>query len=393
MLCIGVFDVLLTFDRPDADEQRVLDRITVLRHELRHLVVVRPRRWTGLLARITRARALRGSNSIEGIEVTAADAIAAIDGAEPAAADPQTWRAVVGYREAMDFILQRSRDPGFRFSVDTLLAIHFMICRHDLGANPGSFRPGWVAVRDSVTGEIVHEGVDRDHLERLVEELVATMNADDDAPVLIKAAMAHLNLAILHPFSDGNGRAARCLQTAVLAKEGIVAPVFSSIEEYIGRHQRAYYDVLGEVGGGRWQPPRDCRPWFRFCLVAHFSQAQTLVRRVQETERVYDELLHVTARRGVMERAALALLEAVMEGTVRNASYRVSADLSLNLASRDLRALVDAGLLVARGERRGRHYVAGDAIQAVANRHRLPRRDIDPFTDPAALVDQPSRLE
>jgi len=41
--------------------------------------------------------------------------------------------------------------------------------------------------------------------------------------------MAHLNLVMIHPFSDGNGRMARCLQTLVLGREGILEPEFSSL--------------------------------------------------------------------------------------------------------------------------------------------------------------------
>ena len=78
---------------------------------------------------------------------------------------------------------------------------------------------------------------------------------------MIRAAMAHLNLVMIHPFRDGNGRMARCLQTLVLAREGILSPEFSSIEEYLGRNTQAYYDVLADAGAGHWQPERDARPW------------------------------------------------------------------------------------------------------------------------------------
>ena len=70
---------------------------------------------------------------------------------------------------------------------------------------------------------------------------------------MVRAAMAHLNLVMIHPFRDGNGRMARCLQTYVLACEQIVSPVFSSIEEYLGRNTPAYYNILDEVGGGSWR--------------------------------------------------------------------------------------------------------------------------------------------
>ncbi|MEU5786036.1 Fic family protein [Micromonospora lupini] len=71
--------------------------------------------------------------------------------------------------------------------------------------------------------------------------------------------MAHLNLVKIHPWRDGNGRMSRCLHTLVLARDGVLAPEFSSIEEWlgVGRNTYAYHDALGEVGGPTWQPDND----------------------------------------------------------------------------------------------------------------------------------------
>ncbi len=373
--------MLFHYKTPSADERRVLERIEKMRRDLRYYVAQSPRRWTGLLARLTRARAMRASNSIEGINISAEDAIAVVDNEAPGDADKATWQAVEGYRSAMDYILQRCRDDSFLFSVDVLLAVHFMISQHDLNANPGNFRPGWVCVRNSVTGDIVHEGVDRDALEPLVDELIDYLNDSPTPSIIVKAAMVHLNIAMLHPFSDGNGRAARCLQTAVLANEGIVAPIYSSIEEYIGRNQQAYYDVLAEVGGGGWNPQRDSRPWVRFCILGHYRQAQTLLRRTWESERLYERFSVEAAKHRLHDRTVMALLEAASGIRVRNSSYRASADISNNLASRDLKNLVDAGLLEARGERRGRHYVASESVRAIREKIRLPKLSDDPFEE------------
>ena len=57
-----------------------------------------------------------------------------------------------------------------------LLAVHFMICQSDSTARPGQYRPGWVGVRDARTGEVAHEGVDRDQLEPLIHELLDYVN-------------------------------------------------------------------------------------------------------------------------------------------------------------------------------------------------------------------------
>jgi Fic family protein len=376
--------VLYTYTQLDALEQRVLARIDALRRDLRHYVVHNPQRWTGLLARMTRAKALRASNSIENINVSQEDAIAAIDGEDPAEADRPTWQAITGYQSAMTYILQRCRDQEFTFSLDSILAIHFMISQSDLKANPGNFRRGWIGVRNLQTNEIVHEGVDRELLGALMDELVAYLNDEAAAPhIVIKAAMAHLNLTLMHPFSDGNGRTARCLQTAVLANEGIAAREFSSIEEYIGRNQQEYYDVLSAAGGGGWNPRRDAKPWVRFCLKGHYMQLRTLLRRNEELGAVYGDLFALVRQRKLNERMALGLLDAAFGIRVRNASYRVSTSASNNLASRDLKQLVDAGLLVPQGERRGRHYIASDEVRSIRERHRLKRPVTDPFADPA----------
>lgn len=377
--------MLFQYKKLSFSDRRVLDRISEMRHELRFFVAQEPRRWSGLLARITRAKALRASNSIEDIHVTAEDALAVVDNEAVEDADRSTWQSVRGYHEAMNYILQRCRDPQFRFSIDVILACHFMISQHDLSANPGQLRPGWVGVHNTRTGAVVHEGAQRGILEPLLSELVDYMNAEEVESVELKAAMTHLNLTLLHPFSDGNGRTARCLQTAVLANDGIVAPVFSSIEEYIGRNQQAYYDVLAETGGGGWNPSRDCAGWVRFCITGHYRQAQTLLRRNIEFERRYTEFEKIVRAHGLAERTALALLQASTGNRVRNSSYRVSADISNNLASRDLKGLVDVGLLVAEGERRGRHYIASSTVNDVRQKCRMAKALDDPYEDPSII--------
>ena len=370
--------MLFTYQSLDDQEKRVEEATARIRSDLRLHVATEPRRWTGWLARMTRARALAASNSVEGINVSHDDAIAAIDGEDPANTDRDTWQAVIGYRAAMNYIQQRRQSPSFRITEDVLLAVHFMICQSDLAAHPGLYRPGWVGVRDAQTGNLVHEGVDRDQLEPRIQELLDYVNEGDVDSLFLRAAMTHLNLVMLHPFTDGNGRTARCIHTAVLAMDRIVAPEFSSIEEYVGYNQQEYYNVLSEVGGGGWNPTRNAKPWVRFCLSGHYRQSQTILRRTREIERIYEELLNLVENSGFPERTVMALVQAAF-GRVRNSSYRVSADVSNNLASRDLKMLVDAGLLIPDGEKRGRFYVAGPRVAEIRRRFRLPRAVDDPF--------------
>jgi len=199
--------------------------------------------------------------------------------------------------------------------------------------------------------------------------------------------MAHLNLVMVHPFRDGNGRMARCLQSLVLARSGVPSPVFMSIEEYLGQNTHAYYDILAAVGGGSWQPEREARPWVRFTLTAHLRQARTMVRRLKESERMWSELENLVQGLRLPDRSVMALFDAMIGLRVRNATYRSyfedgPEEIAEATATRDLQKLVQANLLEARGERRGRHYVARPALVAIRQavvRNRPPRDDTDPF--------------
>jgi Fic family protein len=363
-------------------EKDVIGRIEEARKTLKYNLAT-PRRWKGLLRRNTLARAVRGSNSIEGYNVTAEDAIAAVEGEEPLEADRESWLAVTGYRTAMTFVLQLTKDPNFVYNEGFIRSLHFMMLQHDLSRNPGNWRPGTIYVRDEAKNEVVYEGPDIEKVPGLIEELIEYLNHDDDCPhPFVGGAMAHLNLAMIHPFSDGNGRMARCLQTLVLGREGILEPEFSSIEEYLGRNTQEYYNVLAETGQGSWQPRNSTRAWIQFNLTAHFRQATTLIMRTRVMASLWQELELVLSRRGLPERLVYAVADGAIGYRVRNASYRNLAELNDVTASRDLKAAVDAGLLIPTGERRGRIYVGSPEMRALFEKLRTEhiKSVPDPFT-------------
>lgn len=374
----------MIFRSPELTEQelQVIARIDRVRDALRHQLPEQ-KRWVGLLRRVMLARAIRGSNSIEGYNVSLDEAVAAVAGEPPLDAEDEAWKAVVGYRDAMTYVLQLADDSHFVYDENLIRGLHFMMMGYALDKSPGRWRPGSVFVLDEASREIVYTGPDAMAVPDLVHELVEYLRAEDRIPPMVKAAMAHLNLVMIHPFRDGNGRMARCLQTLVLAREGIVASPFVSIEEYLGANTEAYYAVLAEVGQGNWQPQRDARPWIRFVLTAHYQQAQTMVRRAEEAERRWALLTQEASRLKLPERSVPALFNASLRFRLRNADYREAAEVSDTIAGRDLGRLVEAGLLAARGERRGRLYVATPRLIALNDSIRAERKPVeDPFTTP-----------
>lgn len=387
---------LFTPPELDSAEKAVLRQIELLKSRIQAATggFGAPRKWLGTLRSTLQAKAVQGSNSIEGYHVSIDDAIAAVEGEAMLEATEEARLAVEGYQSAMTYVLRTADDPFFTYSNQLLKSLHFMMTQHRPDKNPGRWRPGAVHVENEASGEIVYQAPDVELIPGLMDGYVESLEEEADDQPVVKAAMAHLNLVMIHPFSDGNGRMARCIQTLVLARKGTVAPVFSSIEEYLGRNTPAYYAVLAEVGNGSWQPKRDARPWLRFCLTAHFRQATTLLKRIDDMNRLWIELEGMAGRLGIQERTILALVDAAMGYRVRNATYRARADISLKLASRDFKDLVDRGLLVPKGEKRGRYYVGNDVLRALYAGIRTTRKPIpDPFSDPMLAEAAPASSE
>jgi Fic family protein len=360
------------------DEMEVLQKINAMRQTLKY-AISSPGRWFGVLRRATLARNIRHSNSIEGINVTKDDALAAVENDEPLTAERGTWQATVGYRNAMTYVLQLANDPHFCYSEGLIRSLHFMMIQHELPKNPGRYRPGAIFVRDEKKQQNVYEGPDAAIVAGLMRELVDSLNATTGVPALVRAAIGHLNLVMIHPFSDGNGRMARCLQTLILAREQIIEPTFCSIEEYLGRFTQEYYDVLGEVGKGAFHPENDCRLWIRFNLVAHYRQASWLLQRSRMTQRVWDELEILIRKRGINDRALPTVADAAFGYKIRRSHYINATGVSEQVASRDLKILVDHGLLTGEGETRGRTYEGSTLIREIYLRNYEPRSLVDPF--------------
>lgn len=332
--------------------------------------------------------AVTGSNSIEGYAASLDDVLAVEGGEEPLDASHETQLALGGCQEAMTYVLQLARDePAEVVSEGLLTSLQFMMLKHDLSKNPGRFRGGPIFVRHEARGEVVYEGPPHGSVRPLVRRLLEELERDD-APVLVRAAMAHLNLMMIDPFSDGNGRMGRALQTLVLARDRIVAPVFSSIEETSAETRR-----------------RTTRSWLR-------SGRAPGTLRTTPARGWGSASPRTTARRGpccegsrrpstcgspaatsfsgtdLPERTIAALMDGAQGLRIRRAGYISSVlageaeRIAPLTATRDLKALVDAGLLVPSGERRGRIYLGSEGLRGVwqgVRASRPPRPDEDPF--------------
>jgi Fic family protein len=359
--------------------QLIEEQRKVLAFETQH----NPRRWTGTIRRRNFAKAIQGSNSIEGYNASVDEAIGIIEN-ERVDDHTETWQALTGYRDALTYIMQIARDPDFEFNKQLLKSLHFMMLNYDMNKNPGQWRPGAIWIVSSKTRNTVYDAPDREQIEPLIHELCDYIERGNHQDLLVKAAMVHLNLTLIHPFSDGNGRMARAMQTLILALDGLMHPVFSSIEEWLGLNTDDYYKTLGEVAKGKWSPENSAEPWIKFCLKAHYQQAATLLRRNSEYEKLYAEIEALTKKYDLHERTALPLFDSALGMTLTNARYQEGASVTSQTAKRDLKSLLDLHLLDAVGENRARKYTPGHELREARQRIRIKR----PLRDPYEIVNE-----
>ncbi|SDB85658.1 Fic family protein [Sanguibacter gelidistatuariae] len=337
-----------------------------------------PRRRVSRLRRTAVARAIRGSNSIEGYDVELDEADAAIDGEEPISADERTFAEIRGYRQALGFVLATAADEYFTLDSSVLRSMHFMLGSHALDKSPGQYRRGEIFVHDDKLNRNVYEGPAASEVPGMVDELVSVLAIRSGEDPFVQAAMAHLNLVMIHPFRDGNGRMARALHTLVLTRAGLSAPELSSIEEWLGRNTDDYYQVLARTSAGVWSPEQDAHLWLKFCLRAHHFQAQTVQIRMARAAVVWEMLDDVARLHKLPERTLDLLFSAVVGFRVRRSTYVRTAEIDERSATRDFKRLADAGLLRAVGETKGRYYVAGEGLDEIV----AVRRGSDELVEP-----------
>jgi len=352
------------------DDGRVLGEIDGMRAELRHVVRDAPAKWTSGLRKFLIADAIAASNSIEGFRVSTADVADLIEGEHDVDVSEENLAETVAYQHMMTYLQTLYDASDFAYSTGQLNALHWMLQghRHSRRKPAGQWRKGPVYVTDARDPSIAaYTGPDAEQVPALMTELADWLNAPDGAHPLVRAAMAHLHLVSIHPWADGNGRMSRSLQTLMIAREGLLAPEFSSIEAWLGRPGNTweYYSELARRGA-IYQPDQDVASWIRFNLVAYHEQSQAVRNRVDRAGQVWGLLTDFADDRQLDERVVSALHDVAMTGRVRRLSYEHAEGLNLQQAQRDLRDLAAADILEPVGRTRARYYREGPRFPEAA---------------------------
>ena len=160
------------------------------------------------LHRENRARTIHSPLAIEGNSLTLGEVTAVIEGKIVAGKQTEIKEVKNAY-EAYDKIM--TFDP---YGIKDFITAHKLMTQ-ELLPESGRFRDGDVGVFDGDV--VVHLGARPQFVPQLMRDLFGWAKNSELHPVL-KSAILHYEIEIIHPFADGNGRKGRLWQTLTLAK-------------------------------------------------------------------------------------------------------------------------------------------------------------------------------
>lgn len=225
------------------------------------------------------------STSIEGNRLSK-EQVAAIVSGKRVTAKPKDKKEVLNYISALKFIDKYGRDIR-KMTSSTVLKIYKLITKGVLPEKQcGAFRNRMVYVVDSF-GRTVFTPPKVEEVPQLVKDLCDWLNSREskDLYPVLTAGIAHYELVRIHPFIDGNGRAARALATLILYKLGFDIKDFFSLDDYYNEDRASYYAALQSVDVKNI----DITQWLEYFVEGVARQIGGIKNKVQALSR--DQLL------------------------------------------------------------------------------------------------------
>ena len=267
---------------------------------------------------------------------------------------------VSNYVAALEHGMARLRE-GFPLCNRLLREMHARLMARGRGADkaPGEFRrsQNWIGgTRPGNARFVPPPPLEVEPCMSALEQFIhgASGEQSGNLPVLLKAALAHVQFETIHPFLDGNGRLGRLLIALLLHEGGALTQPLLYLSLYFKQHRALYYELLDRV-----RTEGDWEAWVDFFLE---GVEQTAHGAVQTARRLVDLFQQDTRRVQSGGRGAANVLRVL--DTLRQrplSSLRQigpSAGISFPTASKAMLTLVEMG--IAReltGQRRNRVFV------------------------------------
>lgn len=281
------------------------------------------------------------SSQIEGTQSSLSDLLLfETDEAPGAPLDDVT--EVSCYVSALNYGLERLKE--FPLSLRLIREIHAKLMNNARGGGkqPGAFRTtqNWIGGSRPGNAKFVPPAPEK--LMECLDNFEKFLHDDKiKLPVLIKAAIAHVQFETIHPFLDGNGRLGRLLITFILCHEGILREPILYLSLYLKSNRQDYYDHLQSVREtGNWEK------WIEFFLTGVIETAEQATETAQAIMALFDHDRAVIAESGKSTAAVLTIHRYLQKHPISNTTHiKEACDVSLPTVLRSVETLEKLGVV------------------------------------------------
>jgi Fic family protein len=252
---------------------------------------------------------------------------------------------VSSYVAGLEHGVARLRE-GFPLSSRLLREIHGRLLARGRGADrlPGEFRrsQNWIGGTRPSKASFVPPppGQVEACMGQLEQFIHGGSHAEHSLPMLVRAALAHVQFETIHPFLDGNGRLGRLLIVLMLIDAGVLDQPLLYLSLFFKQHRSRYYELLDRV-----RQEGDWEAWVDFFLEGVESTAAaavTTAQRLLELFRADEARLEGLGRSGPSVRLGYAALRRRPLTSINQ--LKELSSLSFPTASKAIDALVDLGI-------------------------------------------------
>ena len=262
---------------------------------------------------------------------------------------PKPSRSVEG---VVEMSLDATRNFAAPLTRERLFAWHTMLFprtrKRIRPGTVGAWRPASAGPMRVVSGVIGRERVhlEAPHADRVNAEMtrfLEWLDADHREDGVLLAGVAHLWFLTIHPFEDGNGRIGRAIADLALSRADGETSRFYSLSKQIAAERRDYYRELegtqkGSLDITRWLV------WWLDCLERAADDATRSLATVHRTDDLWRHLAGQSVH--PRQRKVLQRLLDGLDGPLTTSVYARLVRCSTDTALRDIRRLVELGVLV-----------------------------------------------
>ncbi len=303
-------------------------------------------------------RAVHHGTHLEGNPLSKTEAEDILKG-QKVVARPRDIQEIINYRRVLEYIDEEAKRKIEKITEQLIKKLHRILVHKILPEEQtGEYRDKRVVVRDILTGEVVFRPPDPLEVPFLMREFVYWLNhtSSNEIHPVLKAGIAHYELVRIHPFIDGNGRVARVLATLILFLGGYDIRRFFSLEEYYDRDAVAYYESLKQAGKG------DLTPWLEYFTYGAAVEFERIKNKVLKLSRDVKLKRKFGGKQIFLTERQIKILEHIQEvGYLQNKMFaQLFPDLSEDTVLRDIKDLIEKGVLKKMGKTKSARYVLAE---------------------------------